>query len=284
MHSGRWLRRINRWLLPLWVSAWTLVAGGEEAEKEVKTYTPQDWSYTGETGPDHWGELGFPICQNGRKQSPVDFAVGRKTITADLDMDYRSSLLRVHNTGRILRVLYEPGSTLKYGDRRYELVQIQFHTPSEHTLGGRTYPLEMQLVHRAMDGKLLQLAVFVAEGDVSVNGTVETLFSALPLKADLELIGNFYINAADLLPREQTAFFYVGSLTTPPCSEGVSWFVFKEPLHFPAGMITRMAGLFGRNGRPIQKILIDKPADAKTKKPETGKKPPVGGDPRPPGR
>ncbi|MBF0609725.1 MAG: hypothetical protein G8345_06470 [Magnetococcales bacterium] len=253
-----------------------LGAGAEEMERDVKARPPHEWGYSGTRGPDHWGEMGFPLCIQGRKQSPVDFAVNRKSIQLDLEMDYRSSLLRVLNTGRAIKVIYEPGSTVKYGDRRYELTQFQFHTPSEHTLGGRTYPMEIQFLHRAVDGKLLQLAVFATEGEQAVNGTVDALFSALPMKVDMELIGNFYLNAADLLPRELTAFFYVGSLTTPPCTEGVAWFVYKEPLHLPAGLISRMASLLGRNTRPIQKILIDKPPETKGKKGETSKKSPAG--------
>lgn len=269
-----------------------LVMGGswaiaEEAERDVKAFKPQDWSYGGETGPGYWSELGFPLCLHGKKQSPVDFSVGRKTLTAHLDFTYRSSLLRLLNTGRTIRGIYEPGSTLKYGEKRYELTQFEFHTPSEHTLGGRTYPIEIQLLHRGEDGKRLQLAVFVTEGDAPANGTMEALFAALPLKSGLELIGNFYINAMDLLPREQTAFFYLGSLTTPPCTEGVTWFVYKEPIRLPAGLISRMVSLFAANTRPIQrmmidkptenrpkqKVLIDKPTDSRHKKPDVGRKP-----------
>ena len=174
----------------------------------------------------------------------------------------------VVNNGHTIQFNYQPGSSITIGGKRYDLLQFHFHSPSENTVDGQPYPLEMHLVHKSADGRLAVVGVFFQAGRDSGghggdgNDSLANVFGALPGKSGLTLTGNADINAADLLPRDRGYYHFMGSLTTPPCSEGVGWFVMRSPLEISPKQLARFQTIFDNNARPVQpwnkRILFSK--------------------------
>lgn len=219
---------------------------------------PAHWGYAGKEGPRHWGDLSaeFSTCKEGKNQSPIDLrdskAVGTQGL-ADLDIRYRDVPLKVENNGHSIQVNYPLGSYIKVGGKRYELMQYHFHTPSEHQLGGFNYPMEMHIVHRDGDGNFAVIGVIFQEGEE--NDYLNTLLNVLPKKQAKEKIySGLSLNPAYFIPGNTEFYKYSGSLTTPPCSEGVYWMVFKQPVSASAEQIQQMNEVMGENARPTQAI------------------------------
>ncbi len=216
------------------------------------------WSYTGPGGPNHWGDLAPEniSCKIGKNQSPIDLrdnaAVGT-TGLPQLDVVYQDVPLKVLNNGHTVQVNYPLGSYIKVGGHRYELLQFHFHTPSEHKKEGFNYPMEMHLVHKDGDGHLAVMAILFQEGEE--NETLDTLLSHLPRDVGKQHVyKNASLNPASFIPGNTDFYKYSGSLTTPPCSEGVYWMVFKTPIQASAGQIQQMNDLMGDNSRPFQEM------------------------------
>lgn len=211
------------------------------------------WSYEGDTGPAHWGELSpdFKTCQLGLQQTPIDLANAVKSNSpGKVELDYRSTPLRILNNGHTIQVNAEPGSACILDGKRYELLQFHFHHPSEHLLSGKPFDLECHLVHRAASGGLAVLGVFVKPG--AANPALQPIWDAMPDHEGAERnLGGAY-NPAALVPIKSAYFRYLGSLTTPPCSEGLIWTVFKDPIAASPEQIRRFAALFPNNARPVQ--------------------------------
>lgn len=216
------------------------------------------WGYTGPSGPNHWGELAPEniSCKIGKNQSPIDLrdkaAVGT-TGLPQLDVVYQDVPLKVINNGHTVQVNYPLGSYIKVGGHRYELLQFNFHTPSEHKKEGFNYPMEMHLVHKDGDGHLAVMGILFQEGEE--NETLDTLMSHLPRDVGKQHVyKNASLNPASFIPGNTDFYKYSGSLTTPPCSEGVYWMVFKTPIQASAGQIQQMNDLMGDNSRPFQEM------------------------------
>jgi carbonic anhydrase len=211
------------------------------------------WSYAGDTGPAHWGELqpDFKVCQLGLEQTPIDLADGIGGQPAAVAFAYRPLPLRIVNNGHTIQVNADAGSACVIGGVRYELLQFHLHHPSEHLLSGKPFDLECHFVHRSSEGALAVVGVFIRPG--TRNAALAPLFDAMPGKEGPEIRAAGAIDPAALLPRSGGWFRYMGSLTTPPCSEGLTWTVFKEPIEASAGQIARFAGLFPGNARPLQR-------------------------------
>ena len=216
------------------------------------------WTYGGSAGPGNWGKLKpeYSTCGAGVQQSPVDIAVSH-SIDADLseiEFFYRPTNLNVLNNGHTIQANYGEGSTITVNGDNYELLQFHFHTPSEHTLNGEAYDMEVHLVHKNAEGKLAVVGIFMEEG--SANNALEPVWQNMPAKADItNKVASIKINGADLLPNDSSEYFhYKGSLTTPPCTESVSWYVLKTPTQVSAEQIEAFASLVQENARPTQPL------------------------------
>lgn len=215
------------------------------------------WSYEGATGPSHWGSLepAWRTCGAGRHQSPVDFR--RKSVhkaaLPPLQFAYQRVPLRIVDNGHSVQVDYPPGSFLAVGDKRYELLQFHFHRPSEEALDGRRREMVAHLVHKDGQGQLAVVAVLLEAG--APNPLVEVLWDHAPPARNSERSEDaVQVDAAGLLPADRGYFTVAGSLTTPPCSEGVTWFVLKQPATVSTQQVARFAVRYPMNARPVQPL------------------------------
>jgi carbonic anhydrase len=216
------------------------------------------WSYEGDQGPAHWGDLGNAMCNSGKAQSPIDVdthkLVPQKVAPADLRISYGRSPLKAVNNGHTIQGNPSGSDGLNYKGDDYRLLQFHFHTPSEHLFNHHHYPLEMHLVNQDKDGHLLVLGVMIKRG--KENAELAKLWSALPRNKD----GEAQLDAAmapdlgQLLPSKGHHLFYSGSLTTPPCSEGVQWILFEQPIEMSSAQIERFRQIFPDNHRPAQPL------------------------------
>lgn len=211
------------------------------------------WSYEGGNGPENWGRLdhGFGACSAGKQQSPVDL---RTSVAAELDQIetfWRPTRLDILNNGHTVQVNPEPGSFMVLDGRRFDLLQFHFHHPSEHTLYGERFPMEVHFVHKAPEGDLGVLGVFIAEGEE--QATITHIWRNVAVEGGSRRVEEF-IDPATLLPADRAYFRYAGSLTTPPCSEVVSWAVMAQPIHASRRQIDAFANLYPMNARPVQDL------------------------------
>jgi len=215
------------------------------------------WSYAGATGPAKWAKLekSFASCALGKTQSPIDIpdAEARKGDLPPLLFDYRPVPLRIVDDGHTIKVNYAPGSTVSVEGKRYELIELHFHKPSEEKISGKAHDMEAHLVHKGKDGKFAVVAVLLDEG--KENALIKTLWANLPQTKDKEkVVDAVKINALELLPRDKGYYTFAGSLTTPPCSEDVKWFVLKTPTQISSDEIARFAKSYPMNARPVQDL------------------------------
>jgi len=226
-------------------------AGAYAAEHE------QHWSYSGATGPADWGKLEpqYRACSVGKTQSPIDIREDRVAASglSPIEFDYRPSPLKLIDNGHTIQVNVDRGSSITVNGRHYELVQFHFHKPSEEALNGAHFAMVAHLVHKDEQGKLAVVAVLLTKGDS--NALLRTLWDHLPQTKNQEVaVPDVRIDASELLPRDRSYYTFEGSLTTPPCSEGVRWFVLRHPLSVSAGQIARFAQLYPMNARPLQPL------------------------------
>jgi carbonic anhydrase len=208
------------------------------------------WGYTGAQGPERWGDR-YAACR-GAAQSPVDIRQTRPAATpAPITFDYRDSRLSAVNNGHTIQVDYDPGSSITVGGVRYELLRLHFHRPAEERVQGRMYALDAHLVHRAADGTLAVVAVLFNEG--APQPTIDAIWRHMPkMRGERNTLANVMINAGGLLPADRSYYAYIGSLTEPPCSEGVRWYVLKTPLTVSAVQLQMFP--FPANARPVQPL------------------------------
>jgi carbonic anhydrase len=214
------------------------------------------WSYRGADGPKHWGELdkGFATCQLGHRQSPIDIRAPKAADLPPIQVAYRPAPLHIINNGHTIQVDYEPGSSITVGDRRYELKQFHFHHPSEEKINGKGYAMVAHLVHAAADGSLAVIAVLLdARG--SANPLVSRLWQYLPAQEGPEKThDDVQIDVTGLLPTDRGYYTFTGSLTTPPCTENVTWFVLKAPEPISQGQADAFGRIYRRDARPTQPL------------------------------
>jgi carbonic anhydrase len=211
------------------------------------------WSYSGADGPDHWGDLdpSFATCKAGTRQSPIDIKDAKPADLHPLRFDYKLSPLKVIDNGHTIRINIEPGSSVTVGGKSYPLVQFHFHRPSEEEISGKKFDMVVHLVHQLPDGSAVVVAVLLKSGNE--NALIRDLWSHLPKEANKEVeFKKVVINAEDLLPGDQNYYTFDGSLTIPPCGEGVKWFVMKTPVELSPAQIVTFARMYPDNARPIQ--------------------------------
>lgn len=218
-----------------------------------KNHRGGHWGYKGAIGPDRWGGLkpAYKTCADGKRQSPLNLQTLDAARLVPLRFHYKVSLIEMINTGHTVQANYGPGSHIMIGADRYELEQFHFHTPSEHQVAGRSFPMEIQFVHRHKSGKLAYIAVFVAPG--TENLAAREIWTRLPATPHSKAVDTRAVmNARDLMPSGPAYFRYSGSLTTPPCSETVDWIVMEEPVRFSTRQIAQIRRIMGENARPVQ--------------------------------
>ncbi|MBF0400298.1 MAG: carbonic anhydrase family protein [Magnetococcales bacterium] len=215
------------------------------------------WGYEGETGPSRWGEMGFATCSTGKNQSPIDLMNASDSILDPLQFSYQAASVSVVNNGHTIQFNLPAGNSMTVGGKKFTLLQFHFHSGSEHTVQGKSYPMELHLVHKADDGELAVVGVLLAEGAANgeggaVNPTLQTVFDNLPEKSGQTQSVDAQIMPAALLPLGQSYFHYKGSLTTPPCTEGVNWFVMREPVGVEKSQLLKFTSIYANNARPPQ--------------------------------
>ncbi|MDP3084353.1 MAG: carbonic anhydrase family protein [Rubrivivax sp.] len=210
------------------------------------------WAYSGEVGPQAWGGLrpDFAKCGNGSRQSPIDIRAGIAVELQSVLFDYRASAFRVIDNGHTVQVNLASGNAVDLGGRRYELQQFHFHRPSEERVDGRQFDMSVHLVHKDGEGRLLVVAVLIDRG--SVQPLVQAVWNNLPLEKHVEAPAQGAIDLNHLLPPDRGYYTYMGSLTTPPCSEGVQWVVMRQPVTASAEQMEIFSRLYPMNARPVQ--------------------------------
>jgi carbonic anhydrase len=213
------------------------------------------WGYEGADGPEHWGDLdpAYAACKTGAAQSPINIE-SAKLVTTDLDsfhFYYKPMPIDVTDTGHSIQVNFEPGCMTKIDNMSYSLVQIHFHRPSEEKINGKSFPMVAHMVHKSPEGKLAVIAVLLTIG--KANPMVEAVLANLPKEAGGETkTQKTLVDPTELMPPVRNYYTFQGSLTTPPCTEGVTWFVLKSPATISAGQEQAFAKRYAHNARPIQ--------------------------------
>ncbi|HEY9839833.1 MAG TPA: carbonic anhydrase family protein [Candidatus Obscuribacterales bacterium] len=223
------------------------------AQPSAPAKAPVHFAYSGEAGPEKWATLApeFEKCGSGQLQSPINI---KHEALPPIQFDYKDTPLKIVNNGHTIQVNYAPGSKITVGDHSYELLQFHFHTPSENTLDGKAFAMELHLVHKDAAGKLGVVGVFLEEG--SENATLKTIMSNLPKEENKEeTVSGVMLNAGTFLPQTRDYYGFDGSLTTPPCSEGVDWRVLNTPVQVSKAQVEVFAEMFhGGNARPVQPL------------------------------
>jgi carbonic anhydrase len=223
----------------------------EPAAPAAPAHAPH-WDYQGMAGPESWGKLQaeFSKCSAGTRQSPIDIRDGVKVQLDPVQFDYKPSGFRVLDNGHTVQVNVASGNSIEVLGRRYDLLQFHFHRPSEERINGRQFDMVAHLVHKDIDGRLAVVAVLLDRG--SAQAVVQTVWNNLPLEKGEEVAAKTALDLNALLPADRSYYTYMGSLTTPPCSEGVLWMVMKNPVPISAEQIGIFARLYPMNARPIQ--------------------------------
>jgi carbonic anhydrase len=224
-------------------------------EAQAETHHAKHWGYTGDVGPSHWSELNekFNMCSQGKMQTPINIVPTSDIDLPALDLEYTTGSESIIDNGHTVQVNIKDGSVLKLGGLDYKLKQFHFHTPSENNIKSKSFPLEAHFVHATDDGKLAVVAVMFEEG--AENPTLAKIWKKLPkLKRGTEAkCGLTSDEVKSLMPTNKDYYKFIGSLTTPPCSENVKWQVFKTPLTVSKEQAAQFTALFGHpNNRPIQ--------------------------------
>jgi carbonic anhydrase len=213
------------------------------------------WNYEGHTGPLVWGKLdpAYQACSKGHEQSPLDIRGAHLNKALEpLQFHYIAGPMTLENTGRGIVARVDRGSWMETGGVRYWLVELDFHHPSEHPVKGKLSDMEVDLVHRSEDGKEAIVAVRLNEDRGNPNALLATLWDHLPVKVGAKAQVTDMVSAGGLLPADPGYWTYVGSEVTPPCAEGVRWFVFEQDLSISREQLRLFASLFKMNTRPVQ--------------------------------
>jgi carbonic anhydrase len=246
----------------LCVGVWRHPAQAAQAPAPAPPAHAPHWSYEGADDPSHWAELSpeFASCGTGHQQSPIDLVTSEPTPVgagggfeaARFDRAGSSTVpVDIVNNGHTIQVDTVGSSVLVIGNDRYLLQQFHFHTPSEHTIDGRSYPLEAHFVHKTAGGKLAVIGLLFEQG--AENPALAPYWSHLPNSAGPAVdLGRGGVDIRKVLPARYDAYRYAGSLTTPPCSEGVNWLVLKDHATASAAQIEAFRALMRHDNRPIQ--------------------------------
>lgn len=228
-------------------------SSAKKGKEEPAPHVTPHWSYSGETGADKWGSLGneFATCGIGQHQSPIDI---RRTVKADLpaiQFAYKPIALSIIDNGHSIKVDTPGVGGITVDGADYELVQFHFHKPSEEKINGKAYDMVVHLVHQSKEGKLAVIGVLMEAG--KENSLIRTLWTHLPLEQNKAVVrDDVKINPAQLIPPKSGYYTFLGSLTTPPCSEGVLWLVMKTPIQVSKEQLASFNTVYKNNIRPTQ--------------------------------
>lgn len=210
------------------------------------------WAYEGEGAPANWARLrpDYGICATGKRQSPIDIREGIRVDLEPIKFDYRPSLFRIVDNGHTVEVVLGEGNSLTIMGRSYRLRQFHFHRPAEERINGRGYDMDVHLVHQDEEGRLAVVAVLLEKGPE--HPVIQTLWNHMPLETNEDVTPAEPIDLNALLPENRAYYTYMGSLTTPPCTENVLWMVMKQSVGASAEQIGIFSRLYRNNARPIQ--------------------------------
>jgi len=244
--------------------------GGSEPPKPEPVDSPEPvphevhWGYEGESGPEYWADLSpeFAMCREGVEQSPIDLTgavpiedagIERRLDTEVLTFEQRARVMDLVDNGHTIQVTNDVPMALDLGGVHYEMAQFHFHAPSEHTIDGEYAPLEVHLVHKSTDGKLAVIGVLVEEGEH--DPLWDPIIGGLPSgPGDERHLEDLDLDMSQLRPLPRRYFRYEGSLTTPPCSEGVQWIVMAEKRQISPDQMAAMVSHLHDNNRPVQPL------------------------------
>jgi carbonic anhydrase len=208
------------------------------------------WGYEGKTGPDNWGNLNqaFATCKLGQQQAPIDIPTKSATqTTAPIKTAYKASSGEIINNGHTIQLALSDAGGANLSGVDYKFLQTHFHAPGEEKVDGKSYPFNAHIVHQSADGKLAVIGVFFKEG--AENPVLKEVFAQMPDKeGKVALKGS--INPTGFLPKSLAYYSYLGSLTTPPCSEGVTFYILKTPMEMSKGQLEQFKKLYPMNARP----------------------------------
>ncbi len=222
------------------------------AAMQPKPLQSSHWSYEGETGPANWGKINadWAKCGTGTRQSPIDLRDGIKVDLEQIAFDYRPSGFNVVDNGHTVQVAVGLGNYITVQNRTYELVQFHFHRPSEERINGRGTEMVVHLVHKDAEGHLAIIAVLLERG--AANPMIQTVWNNLPLEKHDTVTPAVTLDVSEILPQKREYFTFMGSLTTPPCTEGVLWLVMKTPMPASPAQMALFSRLYPLNARPTQ--------------------------------
>ncbi|WP_392565175.1 carbonic anhydrase family protein [Utexia brackfieldae] len=218
-------------------------------------YADPHWTYEGKTSPEHWGELDkkWETCHTGSNQSPINIDHTIKGKLDNLAIDFHVTNETIVNNGHTIQVTTSDGDDVTIDNVKYSLKQFHFHSPSENHINGQAFPVEIHFVHANDDNQLAVVAVMVKEG--KANPVIDEILKDIPAQIDKEEKIEQPFNFSKLFPTDKHYYRYSGSLTTPPCTEGVTWFVMKEPVEMSKQQITQFQeALKHSNNRPLQAL------------------------------
>jgi carbonic anhydrase len=254
----RWWRRTSAsvGLVALVVGLLAGCGGGSDRESSSGEHSAH-FGYGPTDGPSHWASLdpAYAECADGKRQSPIDLTGGSSASLAPIRFTYHPSKVEVDNNGHSLEANYEPGSAITIAGARSGLERFHFHAPSEHHVNGKVFPLEIHFVYPGPGGHTTVLGVLIRQG--RANPAFEPLIHALPKQVGRQLPIHGGLNPTSLMPpHPQSAprWSYSGSLTTPPCTEGIGWQLFRRPVELSREQIAAFTDIYDHNARPIQPL------------------------------
>lgn len=219
------------------------------------------WGYEGDWSPENWGSLSekYSQCSEGKEQSPIDIDTGSAVSGTEeappLRFHYRDEEIHAVHTGLFVKIEYEAEDNyIRLGNRAYDLIEIHPHTPSEHTIDGKSFPMEMHLVHRGAQNEFAVVGILYRPGEA--NPAVQHFIDSVPIRQGDDYSPSERFDASDLLPSENSHYGYIGSLTTPPCTEGVEWLMMSEIQEVSQEQVDQIFALTGSidNNRPVQPL------------------------------
>ncbi len=222
--------------------------------KVIARTPPLNWAYQGEAGPAAWARLRpeYRLCGNGQRQSPIDLRGGLAVDLEPVRFDYADGRFAVVDSGKTVKATLAPGNHIEIGGQRYELQHLQFNRPSEHRIDGRQFEMSAHLVHRDVQGQLAIVELLIDRGPP--NPVVQTVWNNLPLEQGQEVPARATLPLQALLPEDRRYYTYMGSLTAPPCTEGVRWVVMRQPVSLSPAQIELFARIYPMNARPVQQL------------------------------
>ncbi len=234
----------------IFLASTLLVSGCNNSGHESK-----HWEYSGDESPEHWGELhkDYGLCSSGKNQSPIDLKNIIESDLAAIEFNYGTVVSDIVNNGHTVQANYAAGSSITLNGHSFDLKQFHFHTPSENHINGKSYPMEAHLVHADKAGNLAVVAVMFEQGDA--NSAMADLWKQIPKKAGDKNSLSSKVNVSNLLPANKDYYRFNGSLTTPPCTEGVVWLVMKNSVSVSKQQIETFSNVMHHtNNRPVQAI------------------------------